>query len=137
MGLLRLVVTEEFETQDCGKCGIIFAVPREWREKRISGSAGTREFYCPNGHCRTFIGETEEERLKRELAASQKAKNDALSQMWQAQSAQHVAERRVKKLESRAKAGVCPCCNRTVSQMARHMKSKHPDFIGEARKETL
>lgn len=32
------------------------------------------------------------------------------------------------KLKKRASAGICPCCNRTVSQMARHMKSKHPEF---------
>lgn len=24
-------------------------------------------------------------------------------------------------------AGVCPCCNRTFSQLSRHMQSKHPD----------
>lgn len=28
----------------------------------------------------------------------------------------------------RAQGGACPCCNRTFADMARHMKTKHPDF---------
>jgi hypothetical protein len=36
------------------------------------------------------------------------------------------------RLRNRAKAGVCPCCKRTVSQLARHMASKHPDFSTDA-----
>jgi hypothetical protein len=26
-------------------------------------------------------------------------------------------------------AGVCPCCKRTVKQLAAHMKEKHPEFV--------
>ncbi len=32
------------------------------------------------------------------------------------------------KVKKRAANGVCPCCNRTFSDLARHMKAKHPDF---------
>lgn len=31
------------------------------------------------------------------------------------------------RLKNRAKAGVCPCCNRTFQNLARHMASQHPD----------
>tara|TARA_Y100000310_G_scaffold338946_1_gene430083 strand:- start:1163 stop:1354 length:192 start_codon:yes stop_codon:yes gene_type:complete len=34
----------------------------------------------------------------------------------------------VTKLKNRAKAGVCPCCNRTFQNLSRHMETKHPDF---------
>jgi 4-hydroxy-3-methylbut-2-en-1-yl diphosphate synthase IspG/GcpE len=34
-------------------------------------------------------------------------------------------------LAKRAKAGVCPCCNRTFSNMAEHMKKQHADFDGK------
>jgi hypothetical protein len=34
----------------------------------------------------------------------------------------------VTKLKKRASAGVCPCCNRTFSNMARHMAHQHPEF---------
>jgi hypothetical protein len=29
---------------------------------------------------------------------------------------------------------VCPCCQRTVSQMARHIKTKHPEYVAERSK---
>lgn len=32
------------------------------------------------------------------------------------------------RLKNRAAHGVCPCCNRTFQQLARHMSAKHPDF---------
>lgn len=35
------------------------------------------------------------------------------------------------RLRKRASAGVCPCCNRTFSQLARHMQTKHPTFIAQ------
>lgn len=37
------------------------------------------------------------------------------------------AERAPKQAQTRIGAGICPCCNRTFSQLARHMQSKHPD----------
>jgi hypothetical protein len=37
-------------------------------------------------------------------------------------------EKDIKKANRKAKAGVCPCCNRTFKQLADHMKVKHPDF---------
>ena len=30
-----------------------------------------------------------------------------------------------------AKAGTCPCCNRTFTNLARHMASKHKDVGAE------
>lgn len=32
------------------------------------------------------------------------------------------------RLKNRAKAGVCPCCNRTFKQLAAHMKTQHPNW---------
>ncbi len=126
--VLKAHRAESFEDITCGNCGIVFYVPESWYLKRVSGEGGSRDFTCPNGHARYFIGETEAQRLKRELEAANKAKNEATAKMWQAQAAQQKAEEKNRKLTKRASAGVCPCCNRTVSQMARHMKTKHPDW---------
>lgn len=38
------------------------------------------------------------------------------------------AERELKKIQTRVKGGVCPCCNRSFVQLTRHMKTKHPDY---------
>jgi hypothetical protein len=41
------------------------------------------------------------------------------------------AERKVKKLTKRTAAGTCPCCQRTFSNMAEHMKHQHPQFVAD------
>lgn len=32
------------------------------------------------------------------------------------------------RITKRAKAGVCPCCNRSFENLRRHMASQHPTF---------
>lgn len=32
------------------------------------------------------------------------------------------------RLKNRIAAGVCPCCNRSFQNVARHMAGQHPDF---------
>lgn len=32
------------------------------------------------------------------------------------------------KTKKRVSNGVCPCCNRTFKQLARHMENKHPEY---------
>lgn len=32
------------------------------------------------------------------------------------------------RIKNRVKNGVCPCCNRTFENLARHMQAKHSDF---------
>ena len=36
-------------------------------------------------------------------------------------------------VKARVAHGVCPCCNRTFKQLARHMKTKHPDYVEAAK----
>lgn len=38
----------------------------------------------------------------------------------------------VTKLKNRVGHGVCPCCNRSFGNLARHIESEHPTFIAEA-----
>ena len=32
------------------------------------------------------------------------------------------------RMKNRIKVGVCPCCNRTFQDLAKHMASQHKDF---------
>lgn len=34
----------------------------------------------------------------------------------------------VTKTKNRIGKGVCPCCNRTFVELARHIATKHPDY---------
>lgn len=110
------------------ECGISFAVPEWWnRGKRETH----KRFYCPNGHGQSYTAENTEEELRRErdIARQQLARSEEEAAL--ARRDAEKAHREVRKLKKRASAGTCPCCQRTVSQMARHMKTKHPEFVAE------
>lgn len=108
----------------CAACGIEFAVPEHWNNKRHESGA---DFWCPNGHCLTY-GESAASKLRRErnrLKQQLAEKDDAIAHLERSRAA---TQGQVTKLKKRAKAGVCPCCNRTFQNLARHMQNKHPDF---------
>lgn len=104
------------ETMTCCNCGIVFALPTTLKA-RLRTTGGS--FYCPLGHGQHFT-ETEVSRL-RDLLEEANKQNTRLAD----ECARHMRER--KRIEKRVHAGVCPCCNRTFQNLARHMASKHPE----------
>lgn len=93
-------------------------------------------FYCPAGHQQHYTGETEAERLKRQVAQLQTTieRKEAYEQTLR----NEVREQRLKcaavrgvvtKIKRRIYAGVCPCCNRTFQNLARHMHTQHPEQV--------
>jgi hypothetical protein len=109
-------------------CGIAVAIPENLMTyaRRHKGKA----VYCPLGH--EFVyGNSVEEQL-----ADEKRRHRATRDLLEAEEAARRSEERshaqtrgqLRKTRERAKVGVCPVCHRTISQMARHMASKHPDF---------
>ena len=104
----------------CGQCGIEFDIPEPfYRERKEDGG----HWYCPNGHCRVFR-ESEASKLRRERDRLQQ-------QLAQRDDEINTKQRQIKRLEKRAAAGTCPCCQRTFNNMSRHMKTKHPEFVAE------
>jgi len=131
MGSVALNRKVQFETMRCGECGIVFALEDWLMAKWVEEKHG---FYCPNGHSRRFVGETEAERLAKQLET---AKRDAEWQRQRAESADKrliAAKGQMTKLKKRVNCGVCPHCQRTVSQMARHIATKHPEALADASK---
>ncbi len=119
----------DLETIECGECGIVFAVTEQYRRGLIDTSRG---FYCPNGHRRAYT-ESQVDKLRKELAAKERAliwEQERVASLNKQLKRERTA---TKKFERRVSVGVCPCCQRTVSQLARHMQSKHPEFVAESR----
>lgn len=116
-------------------CGISFAVPNWWNK----GKRDTHTwFHCPNGHRQKYMEETEEEKMRRErdiarqqVARAEDEKREAVARAERATKKADKAEAARKRVVKRAAVGVCPCCSRTVGQLARHMKTKHPEFVAE------
>lgn len=91
--------------------------------------------HCPNGHGWHYKSEKEksdEERIRQErdrLKQQLAQKDDEIAEARRAAAAAEkkasTEKGKVTRLMNRAKAGVCPCCNRTFTNLARHMASKH------------
>lgn len=116
------------ETVTCCNCGIVFAMPQFFRKQKIDLGGN---FYCPSGHSQHFTKPTVT-RLQEEIDAKARELRQAKCDLLNVQNAKAAVEKA--KAESdrqlaRAKNGVCPCCNRTFTNLHRHMKTKHPETI--------
>lgn len=131
--------TTELEIEHCCNCGIAFGMPTDFqRERRRKRD----QFFCPAGHAQHYLAESEETKLRRErdrLKQQIAQKDDEISEArtgWREADERAKAERarangykgHATRITKRAQAGVCPCCTRTFSALAEHMKTEHPDF---------
>lgn len=128
--------TTEFALITCCNCGIQFYVPSYWQQKRREDR---RSFQCPNGHTQGYYGETEAQKLRKQLDREKETSSYWKRRRNEETQARLAAERRAAahkgvatKLKKRAANGVCPCCSRTFVNLANHMKSQHPDFVEAA-----
>lgn len=123
--------------ETCCACAVVFGMAPALHAQRLKDHEW---FYCPNGHKQHYTGETDEQRRIKELerqVANEKARAEravsdkewAESSLRGARIQRGKAEAAKRRLEARVHAGVCPCCNRTFQQLARHMKAKHPDVV--------
>ncbi len=111
------------ETVDCCNCGVVFAMPAGLLNRfRIHG--GT--FYCPSGHPQGFT-KSEVDRLREKLDQQTRAATEFAERAAIAERAEAKAKQELSRVKKRINAGVCPCCGRTFQQLARHMKTKHPE----------
>ena len=95
-----------------------------------------QKFYCTHGHPQCFAeGESVETALRRErdqLKQRQAYLHDCIKE--EREKAEHERRRangykgHATKITKRAKAGVCPCCNRSFENLRRHMAGQHPTF---------
>ena len=111
-------------TMHCGKCGIAFAMTMEKYDRCHDYG---EDWYCTNGHCRIFT-ENENTKLTNQLWAAQQETQRAQNRAIQAESLTVRTSKQYYRIRDRVMAGVCPCCNRTFENLARHMQSKHPEF---------
>jgi len=125
MGNAAINLEVELTPINCGECGATYAINERYRRQREEKSGF---WHCP--YCQTSWGYAggENARLKKELAEEKARKERALAEANNLRSVVDLERKKAARLKKRVAAGVCPCCHRTVSQMARHMKTKHPDY---------
>lgn len=131
MSTLTNITTFEIET--CCNCHVQFAIPTELHNRRLRDH---RDFWCPNGHGQRFTGETEEQRLRKQLERAERRAANA-NEDARVERAECLATKRqlaatkgqLTKTRKRIAHGVCPCCQRTFQNVARHMASQHPEAV--------
>lgn len=112
------VVSETLQTKHCPVCHLIYAAPKSfWQHKAAlhAAKAENQGWWCPNGHYLVFSAESELDAVRRER---DRAKLD-LARAWA----------KADEVLKRVHKGICPCCNRSFQNLARHMKTKHPQQL--------
>lgn len=127
---------------DCADCGVVFAITRDYEERRRDDGA---KFYCPNGHVNQWY-ESEADRAKKRAAELEKRlarteEDRSRYQEWlRTEREAHKATERslsatkgvVTRTKRRIGKGVCPCCNRHFTNVERHMTTQHPGYAAPA-----
>lgn len=122
----------EWVAKTCPICGVSYCLDKVFDEYRRDGAkednGSPKGWHCPNGHFLIYK-ESEATKLRRECnvlkqqtARLEDEKREALEKAKRAEAA-------TKKLQKRTAAGTCPCCQRSFSNMAEHMKHQHPEFV--------
>lgn len=134
--LYKYSVDISYEYVELGCCGFATLLPADFIRARKNDH---KSFYCPScGESRYYPGKSDKERLEEQLAAVQRGKELAEARAERERNNAKAARRSARahkgvatRLKNRAKAGVCPCCNRTFKQLAAHMKNKHPEYMAD------
>ena len=129
---MAINVSVELVTEECPRCHILFAVTGDFQRRRLQDS---RTFYCPQGHSQSYT-DGENDRLKRQLKAAQQAIE--MAEQRHGSTRRDLITEKQQHGKTRAKlrrtaAGVCPHCTRNFQDLARHMKTKHPEHVSTCR----
>lgn len=132
MNIQTLLVTIEVVTCGHTGCGVVFGFESNFVSARKKDHA---IWYCPNGHERYWPAKSNEEILQEKLALAEREKRweeDSKKRAWAAHSAAMKrlasAKGSVTKIKNRVSNGVCPCCKRSFSNLAAHMRHLHPSW---------
>lgn len=124
--------TETLVVLHCYKCRCAFGITRDHYDRAQASSDVS--FYCPNGHGQVFT-RTREQELKAELARKTADTRWYESQLTHTRDQLQATERSLRghkaaktRIKNRIAHGVCPCCNRTFQNLARHMAGQHPNY---------
>lgn len=110
-------------------CGVLFAVPEKLLDaRRFDG----KSFHCPNGHSLVFK-DSDREKITRERDRLRDQTARLTANLDQTEASRRAYKGQATRLKKRTAGGVCPCCNRTFKELARHMESQHPDFVASAK----
>lgn len=126
-----IVYTGTLIVVTCGSCGTRHAIPEQLqRQAKEYG----KKWYCPTGCHITYVNNDLEEARKelerqQRIIQNKQERIESLHNRLTEEKHKVRAEKAAKtRLKNRVKNGVCPCCNRTFSNLLNHMKNQHPEY---------
>jgi len=123
---VAIQIQVELTQMNCGECGGVYAINERYREQQYK-KGGT--WHCPYCDCSWgYAGNSENEKLRRQLEAERERKERALSEANSLRASLSAQKAQTTRLRNRARNGVCPCCTRSFANLKAHMATKHPDF---------
>jgi hypothetical protein len=123
MANLAIQHTLSIVTFECNTCGVTYGMTADFLRVR---QVDRVMFYCLNGHGQSY-NRGPVERLQDELDVERRRVTLANQRREAAEAEARAARGQVTKLKNRIHRGVCPHCQRTFSNVSRHMQSKHGD----------
>lgn len=114
-------------------CGHVIYLPSH-NEKIYRRNHQT--FYCTVcGKGQSFGGKSDIEQLRATVRTIEDQRDTARKNLQQQREKTRHKTRQLSaqkgvttRIKNRIGNGVCPCCNRTFANLARHMKGQHPDY---------
>lgn len=123
------IVQLDLEVINCWVCGCTFAMSSALKENMRSRG---ETLYCPKG-CKLGLGEPQ---WKKEMDRLKQSEDYYRQRSIENRELANRTERRLKatrgvvtRIKNRVGNGVCPCCNRTFTNLQQHMHNQHPDFV--------
>lgn len=121
-----------YDNATCWKCGCRWYMPHALYNSATQENRGEQSIFCPNGHANVWRkGESEADKMRRERDLLKQQNTRLAEERAAAERDRLAAERKLTLHKKRASAGTCPCCKRTFSALANHMKRQHPQFVAE------
>jgi len=87
-------------------------------------------FTAQRGHPQIYT-ETELDKLRRHLKFAEGSAERARTQAESERRHRIAIKGQLTKTKNRIANGVCPCCNRSFSNLQRHMSGQHPQFVSQ------
>lgn len=110
-------------------CGIGHAIPKDLYE--AAEKDHKKGIYCPLGHSWVFAGETDAQKLTRQLRAEQDYATQLNERLTTTQNSLSATKGVVTRMRNRAVAGECSFCGQHLRDLARHVSRMHADEKAE------
>lgn len=129
-----ITISVNLEEMTCPNCGGLYAIAADYKKEAAVLGNFKQVWTCPYCKQSRGFGLSEADKLKEKIAELERsvARTEECKR-YAEQEAEHFRKSRdglkgvLAKERKRVGSGVCPCCNRSFTNLRRHMATKHAE----------